>query len=48
MARLTDANLNVCAYTVNTVRRAKQLFDMGVHGIFTDRPDLMQEFVQAA
>ena len=48
MARLSDARLKVCAYTVNTARRAKQLFDMGVHGIFTDRPDLMQEFVQVA
>jgi glycerophosphoryl diester phosphodiesterase len=31
-------------FTVNDVQRAKDLKEMGVSGVFTDRPDLFTEF----
>ena len=33
-----DASLGLYCFTVNDVEQAKRLFDMGVHGVFTDRP----------
>ncbi len=35
--------LNVYAYTINSVQRAQQLKNLGVDGIYTNRPDAMQE-----
>ena len=40
--------LKIYAYTVNNPKRAKQLQEMGVDGIFTDRPDKMVGLQQEA
>ncbi len=39
MGLLTSEGLKISAYTVNSVRRAETLVRLGVHGLFTDRPD---------
>lgn len=39
MRLLTNEGLKISAYTVNSVRRAQALVRLGVHGLFTDRPD---------
>lgn len=41
MEELKAAGIQVLAYTVNDLARARQLQSLGVRGIFTDRPDLM-------
>jgi len=40
---IRDAGFDVFVYTVNSVRRARQLRQRGVSGIFSDRPDKMVE-----
>ena len=45
--RVTDivaAGFACHVFTVNDVQRAKDLKEMGVSGVFTDRPDLFTEF----
>ena len=42
-AAIQAHNLEVLAYTVNSKSTAKRLQNMGVKGIFTDRPDLFRE-----
>ena len=45
--RVTDivtAGFACYVFTVNDVQRAKDLKEMGVSGVFTDRPDLFTEF----
>jgi len=45
--RVTDivaAGFACHVFTVNVVQRAKDLKEMGVSGVFTDRPDLFTEF----
>ncbi len=44
VARLHGQGVRVLAYTVNQVDRARELFDWGVDGIFTDN---LREFAQA-
>jgi glycerophosphoryl diester phosphodiesterase len=39
MRHLSGEGLKISAYTVNSVRRAEALVRLGVHGLFTDRPD---------
>ena len=41
-----DQGLKVLTYTVNTKEDAKRCFNMGVDGIFTDDPVLMEEVVR--
>lgn len=36
-----DANLSVYCYTVNTVKQAQSLFEIGVDGVFSNYPKLM-------
>lgn len=36
-----DAGFGVFVYTVNSTREALRLQDMGVSGVFTDRPDIL-------
>ena len=38
-----EDNKYLLAYTVNTRLQAKQLFEMGVHSVFTDYPELLIE-----
>lgn len=38
---MRDAGYRVFVYTVNSTREALRLQDMGVSGVFTDRPDLL-------
>ncbi len=44
MERLLKAEMQVSAYTVNSLRRARTLHRLGVGGLFTDRPDLVSRF----
>ena len=39
--RIKEAGYRAFVYTVNEPAQAQHLFEIGVHGIFTDRPDLM-------
>jgi glycerophosphoryl diester phosphodiesterase len=41
---IVDAGFACYVFTVNDVQRAKDLKEMGVSGVFTDRPDLFTEF----
>ncbi len=43
---IKNAGRSVYVYTINRPTRARALAGMGVDGIFTDRPDLMQEFMR--
>ncbi|WP_445116456.1 glycerophosphodiester phosphodiesterase [Acinetobacter sp. WZC-1] len=44
MIRATqDAQLNISVWTVNDARRAQQLREMGIQGLITDFPSLMQQ-----
>lgn len=45
VAKIHRAGYRCCVYTVNDPERAAQLRGFGVDGIFTDRPDLMQNLV---
>ena len=38
-AQVLDAGYRLLAYTVNTARRARQLYEFGVEAVFTDYPD---------
>ncbi len=38
-------NFKVFVYTVNSMREAHRLYEMGVDGIFSDRPDRMKEWL---
>ncbi|OTG67328.1 glycerophosphodiester phosphodiesterase [Acinetobacter silvestris] len=41
-----NAQLNVSVWTVNSIERAKQLRDLGIQGLITDFPKLMQQELQ--
>ena len=41
---IVEEGLACYVFTVNDVQRANHLKDMGVSGIFTDRPDLFRDF----
>ncbi|OTG84695.1 glycerophosphodiester phosphodiesterase [Acinetobacter sp. ANC 4648] len=41
-----NAHLNVSVWTVNTIERAKKLRDLGIQGLITDFPKLMQQALQ--
>ncbi|MBB4264500.1 glycerophosphodiester phosphodiesterase [Roseospira visakhapatnamensis] len=41
VAEVLDAGYRVMVYTVNDPGRAANLWDWGVHGIFTDRPEVL-------
>ena len=41
---IVDTGFACYVFTVNDVQRAKDLKEMGVSGVFTDRPDLFTEF----
>jgi len=41
---IVDAGFACYVFTVNDVQHAKDLKEMGVSGVFTDRPDLFTEF----
>ncbi|MQX36005.1 glycerophosphodiester phosphodiesterase [Roseospira navarrensis] len=41
VAEVLDAGYRVMVYTVNDPGRALNLWDWGVHGIFTDRPEVL-------
>lgn len=43
VARLKRAGLPLLVYTVNERERARQLFDFGVDGVFSDVPDVVLE-----
>ncbi|MCG8545367.1 MAG: glycerophosphodiester phosphodiesterase, partial [Alphaproteobacteria bacterium] len=38
-AQVLDAGYRLLAYTVNTAKRARQLFEIGVESVFSDYPD---------
>lgn len=42
VAKMHNMGIRVFAYTVNSVKRSKQLLDMGVDGIFTNDPVLLR------
>ena len=39
---LKKNKLIITAYTINNIKIAKELFDLGVDSIFTDRPDTIK------
>ena len=39
--KIRDAGFHVLVYTVNTRREARQLYNYGVSGVFTDYPDVV-------
>ena len=41
-----NAQLNISVWTVNNVERAKRLRDLGIQGLITDFPKLMQQQLQ--
>ncbi|MDM1764954.1 MULTISPECIES: glycerophosphodiester phosphodiesterase [unclassified Acinetobacter] len=41
-----EANLNISIWTVNEIERAQHLRELGVHGLITDFPKLMQTALQ--
>lgn len=41
-----NAQLNISVWTVNNIERAKQLRDLGIQGLITDFPKLMQQQLQ--
>ena len=42
---IKQRNFKVFVYTVNSRREAHRLYEMGVDGIFSDRPDRMKEWL---
>ena len=42
---IKERGLKVFVYTVNSLKSAEELFNMGVDGIFTDRPDRMKNWL---
>ncbi len=44
--KIRAAGFRVLVYTVNSARRARELGEMGVAGVFTDRPDVVVEAVR--
>ncbi|MDC0237494.1 glycerophosphodiester phosphodiesterase family protein [Gammaproteobacteria bacterium] len=47
VADILNAGFACYVFTVNDVQRANDLKEMGVTGIFTDRPDLFAEFTRS-
>ena len=47
VADILNAGFACFVFTVNDVQRANDLKEMGVSGIFTDRPDLFAEFTRS-
>ena len=47
LARLHDAGVEVHVWTVNEPQRMRELFELGVDGIVTDRADLALEVVRS-
>ena len=43
--KIKQHNFKVFVYTVNSTREAERLCEMGVDGIFSDRPDRMKEWL---
>ena len=42
---IKERGLKVFVYTVNSPKKAEELFNMGVDGIFTDNPDKMKNWL---
>ena len=43
--KIRQHNFKVFVYTVNSKREAERLYEMGVDGIFSDRPDRMKDWL---
>jgi glycerophosphoryl diester phosphodiesterase len=41
---MRDRGYQVFVYTVNNLKEAKRFRDIGVSGVFTNRPDLLAPF----